>query len=225
MKAIMTHERSTGRLDGDSDDDQLRVMTIPNLLTTVRLIGSLSLVAIALTDRSHLFVIVFMVLVSTDWVDGKLARWLHQRSDWGARLDSLADATLFGSMLLGSLILVGDVLVDEWPWMIAAVLSYGMTTFAGIWKYGRPPAYHTWAAKMSWYAIISAVVCTFLGWSIWPLRIAMLAITLTNLEALAITWTLADWQADVPSLMRARRLRRGFAPADTVVADTVTVDD
>jgi hypothetical protein len=50
-------------------------------------------------------------------------------------------------------------------------------------------------------------VTALMDWWIWPFRLAALAVTLTNLEATAITWILPQWRADVLSLRRAYRLR------------------
>ena len=41
----------------------------------------------------------------------------------------------------------------------------------------------------------------------WPLRVAFVAGTLTNLEALLITCVLPTWQANVPSLYHALQRR------------------
>lgn len=42
----------------------------------------------------YLFTAVFVVLNLSDWIDGRLTRWLKQRSDFGARLDRFADSVL-----------------------------------------------------------------------------------------------------------------------------------
>ena len=39
-----------------------------------------------------------------------------------------------------------------------------------------------------------------LGYSVWPFRIAMLSVTLANIEATVITSRLSEWRADVLSL-------------------------
>lgn len=96
-----------------------------------------------------------------------------------------------------------------------------MTSAAGLWKFGRWPSYHTRGAKTSWLLVLIATVSLLTDWSIWPLRIAAWGVTLTNVEATLITIVLPRWQADVPSLYHALRLRRRLQsaslghPADT----------
>jgi CDP-diacylglycerol--glycerol-3-phosphate 3-phosphatidyltransferase len=50
-----------------------------------------------------------------------------------------------------------------------------------------------------------AVIALIVEGSVWFLRLALVAVTVTNLEMLAITFVLPQWQADVPSLYHAWR--------------------
>lgn len=176
------------------------VFTIPNLICMGRFAGSFVLFAVALMGWRYAFVILFFVLSFSDWIDGKLARWLHQRSDLGARLDSYADTALYAALIGGALVLCWDMLKDELVWLVVGIGSYAVTTGAGLWKYGRVPSYHTYGAKLTnWIAMIAGV-CLILQWSVWPMRIAIIAVTLTNLEATLITLALKSWKADVLTL-------------------------
>lgn len=114
-------------------------------------------------------------------IDGKLARWLHQRSDFGARLDSFADAVLYGGLFFGLFWFRGEVLYHEAVWWIVGLLSYLLTTGTGLWKYGRVPSYHTYGAKISQWLVLAGAICLLLDYSIWPFRVAMVLVTLTNL--------------------------------------------
>lgn len=177
-----------------------RIVTIPNIICALRLAGAIPLISFALTGNSRLFAGVFIVLSLSDWIDGKLARWLNQRSDFGARFDSFADAILYGTLFFGIGWLRWDVLSPEAPWWIAALLSYVLTSSAGLWKYGKMPSYHTYGAKTSQWLILVGAVCLLMDYSIWPFRIAIVAVTLTNLEATVITCLLKEWHADILSV-------------------------
>jgi len=197
----MSPNSKPDELAGGSDDAYRDyIVTIPNIICVVRLVGALSLFYFAITQNLGYFVGIFVVLRLSDRVDGRLARWLKQRSDFGARLDSFADSVLYGSLLFGLLWLKGEVLRHEAAWWIVGILSYALTTGAGLWKYGRVPSYHTYGAKISQWLVLIGAVCLLLDYSAWPFRIAMLAGTLTNLEATVITWYLPEWRADVLTL-------------------------
>ncbi|MCP4784481.1 MAG: hypothetical protein GY903_23395 [Fuerstiella sp.] len=186
-----------------------RYLTIPNIICFARIIGSLALIGVAAAGHVNVFVIGYVVFSLSDWVDGRLARWLNQRSDFGARLDSASDAILNTCLLIGSLILKWDVLQGELVWLLMAITSYAVSMGYGLWKYGRFPSYHTYGAKMTNYLVLGGAVAMLLDWAIWPLRVAAVAGTMANLEAIAITFVLPTWRADVLTLLRVLPGRSG----------------
>ncbi len=190
-----------GQASDDAGAYRDKYVTVPNVICVIRLAGAIWLFWLAIQNQLHLFTGVFVALSLSDWIDGRLARWLKQRSDFGARLDSFADSVLYGALLFGLLWLRWDVLRHELVWLVVGVLSYFLTTLAGLWKYGRIPSYHTYGAKISQWIVLVAAICILLDYSVWPFRFAMLGGTLTNLEATAITWYLPEWRADVLTLL------------------------
>lgn len=185
-----------------------RLLTVPNVICVIRLAGSIVLLPVAWLDRNELFLWIFLALALSDWIDGKLAILLNQRSVFGARLDSWADAALYASLLIGSLMMYGDVLRAEIAWFVPPIAAYAISTAAGFRKYGRWPSYHTRAAKTGWFLIMIGAIGLFTDWSLWPLRAALAFATLTNLEALAITIISPAWRADVTSVYHAWRHNR-----------------
>lgn len=177
-----------------------RWLTIPNALCLLRLLGAFVLPPLAIANRPVAFVITYFVLTSTDWVDGKLARWLHQESKIGPKLDTVADVTMYAGLLFGLAWLFGSTLAGEAALLGTGVATYVVSCLASLFKFGRMPSYHTRAAKISWFIVLIAVLALFLNWSIWPLRVATVAVVLTNLEAILITLVLVKRQNDVLSI-------------------------
>ncbi|WP_026422235.1 CDP-alcohol phosphatidyltransferase family protein [Actinokineospora inagensis] len=94
-----------------------RVWTIPNILSMLRLAGVplfLYLLLVPKADGWALAVLAFSGL--SDWLDGKIARWLDQTSRLGALLDPAADR------LYTLVTIVAFVLRDIVPWWVAALL-------------------------------------------------------------------------------------------------------
>jgi CDP-diacylglycerol--glycerol-3-phosphate 3-phosphatidyltransferase len=180
-----------------------RLLTVPNVLCVIRLTGSFVLIPIALKGQNEVFLWLFIFLAMTDWLDGKLAVLLDQRTVFGARLDSWADAALYAALLFGVVMIYGDILRSELVWIGVGVGAYLLSVTAGFWKYKRWPSYHTRAAKTSWLLTAVAVVALFSDWSLWPLRVAAVAVTVTNFEALLITIISPAWRADVTSVFHA----------------------
>ena len=140
-------EDNESKSDLEDNPMRHRILTIPNGICFVRLFGALTLIYFAVANMTLIFGVVFVCLSLSDWIDGRLARWLNQRSDFGARLDSFADSILYGTLLFGLIWMRWDVLQHEAIWWILGLCSYALTTGAGLWKYGRIPSYHTRAAK------------------------------------------------------------------------------
>lgn len=182
-----------------------RWLTIPNGLCAIRLVGSFALVPLAIYDRPSAFLITYLALAATDWVDGKLARRLNQESKLGPKLDSAADVTMYAALLFGAGWMFGTTLLGESLLIGAVVVSYAGSCLASVVKFRRLPSYHTRGAKISGFLILLAVIALFLAWSIWPLRIAAFFVTLTNLEATLITLALSERRDDVPTLYHALR--------------------
>ena len=195
--------------------DEKGLWTIPNILCFIRMAGSVPLLAAAVVDRPRMFFGLFIILAMTDWLDGKLAILLNQRSVFGARLDTWADVSLYTALFLGSSIMYWDELSREFMWVIPAVASYIVSVFLGLYKFRRWPSYHTKSAKISWLLITVGAISFLSGWSIWPLRCASIAVTFTNLEAILITLLSREWQVDVYSLNSVLKTRQKPYPEKT----------
>jgi cardiolipin synthase (CMP-forming) len=84
--------------------DKDRILTIPNLVTFIRLIGVGVFWWLLLNDRIVAAAWFIFAIGWTDWVDGYLARKLNQVSRLGAALDPIADRLLIFSAVVGGLI-------------------------------------------------------------------------------------------------------------------------
>jgi len=177
------------------------ILTVPNILCFIRLIGSFPLFFAAVNDKPNLFLWIFIFLAATDWIDGKLAILLDQRSVFGAKLDTFADVTLYTALFSGSLILHWSALSREVWWAVPAICSYVISVSYALMKFGSWPSYHTRLAKTSWLLVLIGAVCFLSEWSIWPLKFAMVAVTITNIEAAVLTFLLPEWRSDIASIV------------------------
>jgi cardiolipin synthase (CMP-forming) len=86
-----------------------RVLTIPNLVSFIRLLG-VGLFWWILLGQDNVALAGWLVVIIgwTDWIDGYLARRLNQVSELGKVLDPVADRVMIASAVIGGLI-VGAV--------------------------------------------------------------------------------------------------------------------
>ena len=98
--------------------DTERVLTVPNILSFIRLLGVPVFLWLLLERQSDVWAVVVLVIGgATDWLDGKLARSWHQRSRLGQVLDPLADRLYIMATL------VGIAMRAIVPWCKAALLA------------------------------------------------------------------------------------------------------
>lgn len=71
--------------------DTDKVLTIPNVVSFVRLLSVPVFSALIILGHDVAAVVLLAAFGATDWVDGFLARRLKQRTELGARLDPIAD--------------------------------------------------------------------------------------------------------------------------------------
>ncbi|GAB3821628.1 CDP-alcohol phosphatidyltransferase family protein [Tessaracoccus terricola] len=96
--------------------DTDRVLTIPNILSFIRLLGVPVFGWLIIAGHDLWAVAMLVFFGATDWLDGWLARVLKQRSPLGIRLDPAADR-LYILMAIVALVVRGIL-----PWWMLVVL-------------------------------------------------------------------------------------------------------
>jgi cardiolipin synthase len=115
-----------------------RVWTLPNALSVLRLLGVPVFLWLLLgPEEDGWALVILMVSGFTDWLDGKLARWLNQGSRLGALLDPAADRLYIVCTLVA--LAIREVLP---VWVVALLL--GRELVLGVMllvlrHYGYPP--------------------------------------------------------------------------------------
>ena len=77
------------------------MLTLPNLLTSLRALGIPIFLVLIWRENYPLAVITLMLAGATDYLDGKLARALNQESRLGELLDPAVDRLYIAAVLIG----------------------------------------------------------------------------------------------------------------------------
>ena len=94
-----------------------RVLTIPNVISFLRIALIPVFVALIVDpDTTRAGLVLFVIVVATDWVDGALARATGQVSDLGKILDPVADRLAIAAGLIAL------VIVDAFPLWAALLI-------------------------------------------------------------------------------------------------------
>lgn len=96
-----------------------RWLTVPNAITAVRLAGLPVFSWLVLGRQAYLLAFwLLVVIASSDWVDGYVARRFDQVTKQGQAMDPLVDRLLLGSVTV-TLLIAGHL---PWP-VVAAILT------------------------------------------------------------------------------------------------------
>jgi cardiolipin synthase len=115
----------------------MRVFTIPNLLSILRLAGVPLFLWLVLGPKEDgLALAVLMVSGITDWLDGYLARRLNQTSQLGQILDPVADRLYILAVVFG--LAWRDII----PWWLAFLLPARDLLLWGLVPFLRTRGYH-----------------------------------------------------------------------------------
>lgn len=122
---------------------------VPNIITTARIIGALSLL-LAVVSR-QIFVPFWELYVFcglTDIADGAVARWLKVETKTGALLDSIADMFF---VVCATYKLYPTLMLSLWMWVWTAIIIgiKVINLISALVVYGKPVFLHTLANKIT----------------------------------------------------------------------------
>ena len=172
-------------------------------VTSARIILSLFLAILPVLSPG--FLAVYTLTGLTDVLDGWIARKTGTVSEFGARLDSIADLLFYGTMLIRLLPVLRQTLPVEIWYVVAGILvvrlaSYGTAAV----RYRRFASLHTWLNKLTGAAVfllpyfIRTPAGVGYSWVVCVLAAA------ASLEELAIHLSRRDYDANRKSLFQNR---------------------
>ncbi len=173
---------------------------IPNILTALRLCGTVSLLFVE--PISGTFFVIYTACGITDVLDGAIARAAHCTSEMGAKLDSIADLSLYTVMALRVLPMALKRLRKwVWYWFLAVVVIRVGVYLLAAFKHRRFSSLHTWLNKATGFAFF--LLPYALGWNaFYPYSIAGCGIaSLATAEELAIHLKSKTYDPDKKSLL------------------------
>jgi len=173
------------------DRDLGRVLTVPNLITLVRLACIPPYVwLLEGADRQIAAALLLGVLGATDWIDGYVARRFHQVSTLGKVLDPVADRVLMITAVI-TITVHGAVPV----WFGVATLAREVVVSAAVlllaWL-GAARIDVLWVGKAGTFALLFAYPAFLLsdGPATWQSLVHMIA-WITGLIGLVLAWVAA----------------------------------
>ena len=182
-------------------------LTLPNLLTGFRFIAAPGLLWLAW----HGYAVAFMILLAlgflSDLLDGMVARWLGQVSEFGATLDSWADVINYLTIAVCCWWLWPTIFAQEWVYVAMVVGSCILPALAGFSKFHCFTSYHTWSVKLAAACMGFSLYIMFFGGPLWPFQMAAWLCMLAAIEEILITLLLSQPISNVRSLWHLLKQR------------------
>ncbi len=176
------------------------LLTLPNLLTSFRLVAAPVLLWQAWQGYRTAFLLLLAVCFLSDLLDGLAARLTGQESEFGAKLDSWADVIMYLTIGVCCWWLWPEIVATEWPYVLMVVASCLVPAIAGFWKFGSFTSYHTWAVKFAVAVTGITLYLLLLADFIWPFRLAAVVCLLAAAEEVALTQLLPEPKSNVRSI-------------------------
>lgn len=180
---------------------------IPNLLTSLRLVGAI--VTIFLSIDSPAYYIVYGVAGLTDAFDGMIARKTNSSSQFGSVLDSIADIVFYAVMAYKFFMTIFETVGLAFWILLGVALAIRAVTYIYVYvKYKKFDSIHTYGSKLTG-------ACTFLIPYYYILNILEIGMMVTvvvgvlaSLEQMLIHFIYKDYDESVKTLFLAKKKQK-----------------
>lgn len=172
-------------------------------VTTVRMGASVFLLFLSL--KTIWFLIFYTFAGLTDVLDGWLARKTGRASEFGARLDSIADLLFYSVLLIRLFPVLYQRLPGEIWYVVSGIVLVRLAAYitAAV-KYHRFASLHTWLNKLTGVAVF---LLPYVLWGsyivVYSWAVCILAFT-ASAEELAIHLLRTDYRANRKSIISKR---------------------
>jgi CDP-diacylglycerol--glycerol-3-phosphate 3-phosphatidyltransferase len=189
------------------------LLKLPLALTLLRAALGPVVLALALTHPDNaLFAICLILAFLSDYFDGVIARHCGIATAELRRLDSIADSIFYIAALFAAWHLHSALLVPYFPSLGALLALEAVRYVFDYMKFGKEASYHMWSSKLWGVALFTGFFALLVNEAAgWPVTLAIYIGLVADFEGLAISVVLPRWQADVPTIFHAFRLRAAEA--------------
>jgi phosphatidylglycerophosphate synthase len=190
---------------------QKRNFNIADWFSIYRIIAVPFLILLVFLDKPTTFAIFLLISLSTDMIDGFLARKLRLVSERGAQLDSVGDALTFVVGLAGVTYFHWSFIQDNSQLIIAVFTLYLIQLGLAFWYYGAPSSFHTYLAKVSaLFQGLFMVHLFFMEPQMWLFYTVITLGFIETLEEIILIFILPEWESDVKGLWWVLRRKKNI---------------
>lgn len=186
-----------------------RNANISNALSLYRLCAAPVAAYVALDGNRSLFAILICISLFTDLIDGILARWLHQETRVGARLDALADSMTLIAAILGAFMFEYEPLRQNILWLVIFLVCLGLATMVSLIRFRKLPAFHLYSFKATDVILTGFFITLFTyGFVKWFFVFSTICASIAALEIVLVALVLKEFRPNQKGIYWVLRARK-----------------
>lgn len=176
-------------------------LTIPNLITSYRLLIDPVILYFIIADKETLFAIFLTINLLSDALDGFLARRLKQETEIGAKLDGFADNFTYVLAFIGIFVFRMEEIRPHMVSFIIMITMLVSTVIVSLIKFRKFPTYHLYTTKAGGYIEGGFFIILFTVGFITPYYYLVVAWAIMGaIECIAINLIIPEMRSDIKGL-------------------------
>jgi len=178
------------------------LLNVPNCLSAYRILALPALVYAIVQENNQLFIILLSINLITDILDGLIARTFKLETEFGAKLDSIADIGTYIMAFSGMIVLHNKFVSDHSLSFLLILILYVIPQLISLIKFRRMPSLHLYSNKITGY-IQGIFIFTFFnfGYSAPYFYFMIAASCIAYLEELVCVLYLRELKSNVKTVV------------------------
>jgi phosphatidylglycerophosphate synthase len=136
-------------------------LNLANAITVSRIVFMPFLFMFVIQENRNAFLAGYIIVGSTDFLDGFIARKLNQVTKLGKMLDSIADIFFYIPTAWFLMVLYPQYIMPNVLWLIGAFLVYFTSFIVSIIKVGKPIMMHTSLLRFNAVLVFAMVILSY----------------------------------------------------------------
>jgi CDP-diacylglycerol--glycerol-3-phosphate 3-phosphatidyltransferase len=180
---------------------QENLLNVPNALSAYRLFALPFILYAIYTANRNLFILLISINLISDILDGLIARLFNLQTEFGAKLDSVADIGTYLMAFLGMITLEKAFVSSYKIEFIILIALWIIPQLCALIKFRRFPSFHLWYYKVTGYVQGIFIFSYFTVGFYQPYFYLMLLIScLAYLEELILVLMLPQLRSNLKSI-------------------------
>lgn len=181
------------------------VFNIPNIIMISRVVFLPLLYVFLTLNMATSFLITYILIGSTDFVDGKLARFLDQVTGIGKALDSICDLLFYISSAWFMYKLFYEYLEPNMTFLIVFFVFFGLSFVVSLVRLKKPMMMHTTLLRFAAVMVFILLVSSFFFSTTYLVTVCIALYLLGFIEEILIFILYGDVDPDTTSIFALMR--------------------